>query len=140
MSDIDYNSAKEYLTHEHYYGRQIRALFIASAIVMLLTLPIFDGLIPFSGLFSMGMIIIVGFLAGLLSPLARSVVVLCTIASIIGGVTFEYEAISAFWRINGALEFWFFAVNQLLAILFFFALYYGSKTLRGIFFKSKTIH
>ncbi len=140
MSEVDYNSAKEYLTHEHYYGRHIRSLFIASAIVMLLTLPIFDALIPFNGLFSMGMIIFVGILAGLLSPMARIVVVLCTVASIVGGFTFEYQAIFAFWRINGALEFWFFAVNELLAVLFFFALYYCSKTLRGVIFKSTSIH
>ncbi len=140
MPDIDYNSAKEYLAHEHYYGRQIRGLFITSGIIMLLTLPIFNALIPFNGLFSMGMIILVGILAGLLSPLARSVVVLCTLVALVGGFVFEYQAVSGFWQISGAFEFWFFAVNELLAVLFFFALYYGNKTLRGIFFKSKTVH
>ncbi len=140
MADIDYNSAKEYLSHEHYYGRQIRSLFIASAVVMLITLPIFDTLIPFSGLFSMGMIILVVLLAGLLNPFARFVVVLCTVVSIVGGFIFEYEAVSAFWRISRAFEFWFFAVNELLAVLFFFALYYCSKTLRGVIFTSKTVH
>ncbi len=139
MSDIDYNSAKEYLTHEHYYGREIRGLFVVSAIIMLLTLPIFNSLIPFNGFLSMGMIILVGFLAGLLSPLARFVVVLCTLVAMGGGLVFEYQAVSMFRAGNSPLEWWFFAVNQLLAVLFFFALYYGSKTLRGIFFRSKVV-
>ncbi len=139
MADIDYNSAKEYLTHEHYYGREVRSLFIVSAIVMLLTLPVFNSLIPFNGIFSMAMIIVVGFLAGLLSPLSRSVMVVCTLVAALGGFAFEYEAVSTFWQIDTPLKWWFFAVNQLLALLFFFALYYGSKTLRGIFFNGKTI-
>lgn len=139
MTDIDYESAKEYLTHEHYYGREVRSLFVVSALIMLLTLPVFNSLIPFNGVFSMAMIIVVGFLAGLLSPLSRIVMVLCTLVSALGGLAFEYEAVSTFWRINSSLELWFFSVNQLLAVLFFFALYYGSKTLRGVFFKSKVV-
>ncbi len=132
--DIDHQSAKAYLSHEHYYGREVRGLFVVSAIIMLVTLPFFSSLIPFGVISSMTLIILVGFLAGLISPLSRAVVIMDTIVAAVGGLMFEYEAVTTFWRITSPLEWWFFVVSQLLALLFFFALYYGSKTLRGVFF------
>ena len=137
--DIDYRSAKEYLAHEHYYGRQVRALFLTGALIILLTLPLFASLVPVSESVSLGAIILVGFFAGLTNPLARSVAVINSGIAALAGIAFEYGAVGAYLNANEPLEWWFFAVNQVLAVIFFFALYFGSKTLRGIFFKDKSV-
>ena len=133
MMEVDHASAKGYLAHEHYYGREVRGFFIASALIMLVTLPIFSSLIPMGAGFSMFMIVVVGLLAGLLSPLSRGVIIAGTVVAVLGGIVFEYEAVSIFWHIDSPIRWWFFAINQLLAVLFFFALYYSGKTLRGVF-------
>ena len=133
MMEVDHASAKGYLAHEHYYGRQVRGLFVAGALIMLVTLPMFSSLIPIGNAFSLFMIVAVGLIAGLLSPLSRVVIIAGTIVAILGGIVFEYEAIATFWLIDSPIRWWFFAVNQLLAVLFFFALYYSGKTLRGVF-------
>lgn len=131
--EVDHESAKGYLAHEHYYGREVRGFFIVSALIMLVTLPVFNSLIPMGAFFSLLMVVVIGLLAGLLSPLSKVSIIAGTIVAMVGGIVFEYEAISTFWIIDSPIRWWFFAVNQLLAVLFFFALYYSGKTLRGVF-------
>jgi hypothetical protein len=117
----------------HYYGDQIRVLFVIAGILMLLGLPLFQDKIPFSVWFSVGAIIVLIFLAGLTNPKQVWVSFLNTAASLIGFAVFEYYALTN----SISLFEGFFLVNQLLAIIFLIAFYLSSKTLRGFYLNSR---
>lgn len=111
----------------HYYGDIVRRLFFAAGLIMLITLSTFKQLLPVPTLVSIFAILIVGFLAGLTNPLQKWVMVLNTGISLVGLITFEYHAVTGYDNLSDPL-FW---VNQGLAFIFFFALYYSTKTMRG---------
>src|SRR3989344_1598200 len=67
------------------------------------------------------------FIAGLTNPLQKWVMALNTGISLIGLITFEYHAVTGYDNLRDPL-FW---INQGLAFIFFFALYYSTKTVRG---------
>lgn len=123
---MDYNLN----TGGHYHGTLVRKLFLAGAIVMLLTLPSLNPLLPVPAFVSVLAILTIGFIAGLTNPKQKSVTAINTIAAAIAFVVFEYYAIDSIRLMNLNPElFW---VNQLLAVNFFIAMYYSSKTLRGM--------
>ena len=53
----------------HYYGGVVRTLFMVAAIIMLVTLPMFDELLSIPTFFSICSILILGLVAGLTNPL-----------------------------------------------------------------------
>ena len=134
MGELDYRSAREYVKHEHYYGREVRILFVIGGLVMLGSLPLFAPLLSGKIYLSLFTIVCITFLAGLTNPLSRLTMFLDTAIAAIAGVIFEYEAVTFYMSAHGSLEWWFFGVNQFLAVTFFFALYFASKTLRGALF------
>ncbi len=113
-----------------YHGTFVRKLFLAGAIIMLLTLPSLNPLLPVPAFVSVMAILVIGFIAGLTNPKQTSVTALNTIVAAIAFVVFEYYAIDSIRLMQATPElFW---INQLLAINFFVAMYYSSKTLRGM--------
>ena len=130
------NTFKDYLEEyreiPHYYGDVVRAALLTTSMIMLISLPFFKYLIPTPILISVLAILAFGFLAGLTNPKVIWVIVFDSIASMLGFVVFEYIALTYF------NEHIFFAlVNQLLAIIFFIAIYYSTKTLRGFILRQK---
>ena len=121
---------------EHYYGDTIRALFLIGAVFMLIALPFTTPLIPFPIYFSIAVVLVLGFLAGITNPLLPFISFLNVLASILGAIAFEYTAIQSL-SAQSALAFIFFFINQILALVFFIALYYSVKTLRGTLIKEK---
>src|SRR3989344_4510405 len=115
---------------QHYYGDVVRRLFIVGSFVMLLTLPIFNSLIPVHVFFSILAIIIVSTIAGMMNPIHKTMAVIEFFVSIIALLIFEYFAVEYFVSLGQNHPLFF--INQGLAILFFVALYFSSKTLRGI--------
>lgn len=115
----------------HYYGDIVRKLFIAAGIIMIITMPVLQQSLSALTFVSLAAIVAIAFFAGFTNPAQEKSVLWDTLVSLAALVIFEYHAVLAyratqsFWDLN-------FLVNELLAIIFFFALYYSMKTLRGM--------
>ena len=116
----------------HYYGDTVRKLFIVGGILMLVTLPIFYEDIPIPFIVSVFAILVVALLAGLTNPRQAWVSVLDLIVSVLAFIMLEYVAIFA-GAYDGVSQSGFFLTTQALAIIFFIAVYYSAKTLRGMY-------
>lgn len=115
----------------HYYGDIVRKLFLSASIIMICTGPFFTDLIGISFIISIIAVMIIAFLAGLQSPNKDWVTYINTIVAATASSLFQYKAISYYITSTPYTISWlFFTVNQLLAVLFFIALYYSSKTMR----------
>ncbi len=114
---------------EHYYGDTVRSLFIAGAVCMALTLPMFSGDIAEPLQVSILGILIVSIAAGVTSPRYRWSATVNAIISICAVVIFESYAVNAYVHKTGT---WFLFTNQILAFIFLLALYYAIKTMRGV--------
>ncbi|MBI1833548.1 MAG: hypothetical protein HYR90_01855 [Candidatus Andersenbacteria bacterium] len=113
---------------QHYYGDTVRRLFVAAGIVILVALPFFNDVLPVPTFISLLALLVVNIVAGLTNPMQRWIMFFDVIVSILALLSFEYHAISRYNDIPLAL----FATDQLLTIIFFFALYYSVKSLRGL--------
>lgn len=113
----------------HYYGDVVRIMFLGAAFLMIVGLPYFaqQGLIPVPINMAIVVIVTLGFLAGLINPRQTYTIIVDFAVSLLGVLIFEYLAITNYVDQESA----FFLSNQCLAVLFFVALYYSTKTLRG---------
>ena len=110
----------------HYYGDIVRRLFMAAALIMLIGLPIFNDRLPAPLFESITAVIALGLFAGLTSPAKISMSIIDTAICIAGIFIFEYYAVQ--WPSVYDMLFWF---NQVLALVFFAALYYSVKSWRA---------
>lgn len=120
-------------TRPHYYGDIVRKLFVAGDTIMILTYPFFRDRIIFSISISIFVIITVGVIAGFLNPRQKWSSILTFIISVGALSIFEYHAATS---VTGEDRSWFdlfFWTNQILAVIFLFALYYSAKTIRGFY-------
>ncbi|OGF51742.1 hypothetical protein A3H04_02135 [Candidatus Giovannonibacteria bacterium RIFCSPLOWO2_12_FULL_43_11c] len=124
-------------TRSHYYGDIVRKLFVSGDAIMILTYPFFMDRIFFSTSISIFVIVSVGVIAGFLNPRQKWANILTFIISVVALSVFEYHAVTALSGENKNSFDLFFWINQILAIIFFFALYYSAKTIRG-FYTNKT--
>ncbi|MEX2436787.1 MAG: hypothetical protein WD471_01325 [Candidatus Paceibacterota bacterium] len=119
----------------HYYGDSVRKLFLLGAIVMVLALPSLHIFVPGNTHLGLFIIVILGLISGLISPFQKTVITLNLFISLIAVAVFEYHAVATF---SGSLDSLFFWVNQVLAVVFLLALYYSSKTFRGMILDRKS--
>jgi hypothetical protein len=113
----------------HYYGDNVRRLFFVGAIIMLVALPSYHEFIAFPPMLSILAAVIVGIAAGFTSPKHKAVLMLDIVISLVAVIIFEYYAVDTYIKFSfSSLLLW---INQALAIIFFLALYYSTKTLRG---------
>lgn len=112
----------------HYYGDVVRRLFITAGIIMLVALPFFNEFLPVPAVGSLLAVVVINIVAGLTNPMQRWVMMFDVIVSLLGLLAFEYHAINQYNDIPVIL----FVADQLLAVMFFFALYYSVKCLRGV--------
>ncbi len=125
------NSAESPL--KHYYGDIIRKLFLAIALLMVVAYPVFTQFINLPHYLPILAVVIVVLLAGFQNPLHYFVPLINTLAAVAGFIIFEYKATIIYLNAeNYSLA--FFWTNQILAVLFLIAVYFCSKTLRGMYF------
>lgn len=118
----------------HYYGDVVRILFFISGTLMILGLPLINGTIPVSIHVSIFSILILIFIAGLTNPAQKWVSIVDTVVSSLGFVVFEYFAVVTF---SQGEDFLLFLINQTLAVLFLFAFYFATKTVRGFIVRER---
>jgi hypothetical protein len=128
MKDFWEALRNEKLLTKHYYGDVVRFLFLTAAVVMLVTLPFLNSNLPIPLIFSILIILTIGLVAGVTNPLQKSTSFITTGISSIALIVFEYYAVTTYFE--SQLSF-LFIVNQMLALIFLFALYYSTKTLRA---------
>ncbi|TSC82550.1 MAG: Uncharacterized protein G01um101419_556 [Parcubacteria group bacterium Gr01-1014_19] len=128
MDDLE-KTSKEDPGHYHYYGDDIRKIFVGVGVVMLLALPFFNNILPVPAFISIISILVISLAAGLTNPRKQWTAIINTIASVIGLAVFEYYAVDAATRYSESSALFF--VNQVIALAFFLALYLSTKTWRG---------
>jgi len=130
-----YDKPKETSTPPaHYYGDIIRVLFVAAGVLMIVSLPFFKDQIPVDPAGAIFFILILGVLAGFLSPRQKWVPVVNAVFSLFSVLVFEYYAMSSYKNLGQIFTDPFFLINQILAILFFATLYLSIKTIRATYF------
>ena len=112
----------------HYYGDYVRMLFIATAVIAAIAIPVFGNLLPFGIFAQVGSIIVLVMLAGLTNPHSKTVFAINTVASGIGALFLESIAISQY----ATTPFLLFAAREAAALVLLFAFYYSVKTLRAM--------
>jgi len=115
----------------HYYGDLVRKHFVFAAVFMLFTLPFFKDYTPVSLSVSLIIILVLDIIAGLTNPRQKWGAMLDTIVASVGLLGFGNFAVKAYIE-YGVFNFYFWE-NQVLAIVFLFALYFSIKTLRGFY-------
>ncbi len=113
----------------HYYGDEVRRLFMAAAIIMALSLPFFWDIIDGYIFFPILAIVLLGMAAGVTNPRQIWVVVADICISVLAAGIFEFVAIRSQDQFGWQAP--FFWTNQLLAVIFIVSIYYSVKTLRA---------
>ncbi len=98
------------------------------AVVMVIGLPFIGSYISMPTFVSVLAILILGILAGLTNPRHLWVTVANALIAIGAFVVFEIYAVKFYY----AHQAFFFVVNQALSLLFLAAIYYATKTWRGL--------
>jgi len=114
---------------QHYYGDTVRRLFVLGGLIMILTLPFFTNLLPVPLFISILAIVVVAIVAGATNPLQKSVAWFNLVTAAVAFLVFEYYAVDAYMMYSADSVLFF--TNQILALIFFFAVYFSTKTLRG---------
>jgi len=135
MSKEDFYSEKK--TSEmspHYYGDIIRAIFVSAGVLMIVALPFYKNQIPVTPTEAILSIIVLGILAGFMSPRQKWVSIVDGVVSLVAVLVFEYYAVLAYKSVGQIFTGPFFLLNQVLAGLFFITLYLSVKTFRSTYF------
>jgi hypothetical protein len=122
----------------HYYGDIERTLFILGGLVMLVGLFFFYQYLPFPSYISLLAIVILVIIAGLLSPRQKWLAVVNMVIAALGSLIFGLQAFVT--RLEADMGYFPAAlpwVNLAIALIFLFALYFSTKTLRWRFAKGK---
>jgi len=114
----------------HYYGDVVRRLFILSAVLMIATLPFLSNRLPVSVPVSILVIVVLSIAAGFIAPRNRFAIYVNFAVSVTAVIIFEYYAV-LFYKAYSAKDSLFIA-DQSLAVIFLFASYYASKTIRSL--------
>lgn len=111
------------------YINAVRSLFLFASVIMIVTLPFFYSRLKVDFYLVAIFIVGVSLLAGFTNLGRKWTSVLDILASISGLIFFEYYAVVAY--INYWVSDAWFWISEILAITFFFALYFSTRTLRG---------
>lgn len=117
----------------HYYGDVVRKLFLATGIAMFLMLAFMNPFLPIPLYLSIIIAMGICVFAGLTNPVQNWVAILNFIIAATGTGVAEYQAVLGYTTYDMLHR--TFLVNQAVAILFMFALYFSTKTLRGMLLK-----
>lgn len=112
----------------HYYGDIVRRLFLVSGAVILIALPINNEVLPVHISITTALVIVMIIFAAITNPFQKWVAVVNVWMSGFAVLLFEFLAVVGY----ADDEMQLFMIRQILSLLFFFALYYSSKTLRAM--------
>lgn len=112
----------------HYYGDSVRNMFIASAVIYAIALPLFGSLLPFDVYTGIGIVLLLVFLAGITNPHSQILMFLNAAVAGIGVYLMQTAAISFFDQDSSIL----FVLRQVVVILLLIAFYHGVKTARNM--------
>jgi hypothetical protein len=115
----------------HYYGNYVRRLFLAGGAIMIFGYPFFKTLIDLPTWFAIACVLVVSIFSGLQTPRHRWSALVNTAISTIAFCAFEYKGTNFYLSTSYPENPLFFWMNQLLAIIFFFALYFSIKSTRA---------
>lgn len=119
----------------HYYGDVVRKLFLAAGLVILFAVLRDREYLNFYLHVGVLVVLALTMLAGLTNPRIRAVIVADMSVSTVLFLLFEYLAVSAYLdELNFFSE--VFIVRQVLALIFMCAVYFSTKTYRGMFMRS----
>ncbi len=116
------------MNSNNYYGNIVRNLFIAGGIVMFLTYPFLRSYLPQSPLLVILGVAFLSITAGLTNPKGHFIVIVDIAISLFAVIFFENHAILFVKAPLGGI----FLTDQILTIIFFFALYFSVKTFQGM--------
>lgn len=126
--DINVPWVYRWVPINHYYGDTVRQLLIAAAALMLLAAPFYtDNISVELPFIVLGTVVLVA-VSAMTSPKKSSMMSADVVVSGVGLVIFEIWAIGGY----GIDEFHKFILREALALVFLFALYYSTKTLRSM--------
>lgn len=112
----------------HYYGDHVRLLFLLTALVSLVAIPVFGDLLPFGSLIEVASAILLVLLAGLTNPRGRMVTFYNMLVSGLGLFFLESAAIS-FYNVQST---GIFLAREAAAVMLLIAFYFSVKTFRAI--------
>ncbi|MBY0539257.1 hypothetical protein K2P56_02375 [Patescibacteria group bacterium] len=112
----------------HYYGDSVRNMFIASAVIYAIALPLFGSLLPLSVYVGIGIVLLLVFLAGITNPHSQILMFINAGVAGIGVYLMQTAAISGFGVDSTAL----FVLRQMVVILLLIAFYDAVKTARNM--------
>lgn len=123
----------------HYYGDQVRILFVIAGLIMIVTYPFFSPIIGIPTPVAIIGFAVLAIFGGFMNPKQRWVIVISSIFSVLAFIVFEYSAVNAYMKLSPTknINVAFFWVNQALALIFFYAAYLSTKTLRGMIVAEK---
>lgn len=115
----------------HYYGDHVRRLFLAGGAVMILSFPFFLALVQFSAWIAILFALAISIFAGIQNPRHPWTTYVNIGVSILAFCFLEYQSATFYTSdlyADGPLFFW---ILQLLALIFFFAIYFSMKSTRA---------
>ena len=117
----------------HYYGNYVRRLFLTAGAIMIFTYPFFKPQIDVPVWFAAVSVLVISVVAGLQTPRHRWSALVNTAISTLAFSIFIYKGTN-FYLTPGYEEHpLFFWVNQFLALIFFFGIYFSIKSTRASF-------
>lgn len=117
----------------HYYGDTVRKLFLAGGVIALVFRPIYPDLVPLNSFLFIIAMLAIAIIAGITNPEKYWTMISDLVIAGLGFIIFEYSAVSEYTTFNNLT--FLFLVQQSLGLIFFFALYYSSKTVRAMYLK-----
>lgn len=114
---------------KHYYGDIVRQLLLAAAVIMLIGAPFYADDISQQAPELTIASIVLAIVSWVMTPQMRLAKFGSVLVSLVGGVIFELWALAAFFG-SGTFTFQFL-VRQVIAVVFFIALYLSIKTSRA---------
>jgi hypothetical protein len=121
------------MKQSHYYGDLVRKLFLSGAVIMIISLPFMNPFLQVPLYISILAAITLGIIAGLTNPKQMWAIVLNFCVALVASVIFEYQAVAGY--ANFSITHRTFWINQILAVNFLVALYFSTKTIRGMLVK-----
>jgi hypothetical protein len=131
-SQYEYESKKN--PANHYYGSLVRKLFVFAVILQLIIILIDRDLIQFNLVVGVISVLVIVVLAGFTSPANKWAMIGDLVFAAVSFIIFEYLAIARQLQVDTFFDS-IFLMRQVLAIIFVIAVYFSTKTVRGLIIK-----
>lgn len=116
----------------NYYSKATQSIFMVAGILMVFTFPYFIKYFKTEGLALMFAMVLLAVLAGMSSSKNSLFMKFNSLVAILGFVLSAYRGVVIFFRgVEEPLAIFSFWTHQLLALLFFFAIYFSVRALRS---------